>query len=395
MQSEVHSLTVAKLPRSVTISVWNGFHSPQLVAGLSHAGIQVTYHTTARQSVNCNIFARNLSGAFFDALARRGLFPRSIAHAWSRIFVDQKALCLARKSDAFWGWSGCSLRGLRAASRAGKPAILERGSTHCVWQSERVVREHRRLGLSTQGLSNPAEITYDLAEYEAADVICVPSRFVLKTFLEKGVPREKIFLNPYGVDFDFWSATSNRRHEGGPFTFLWAATLMPRKGIAVLLEAWRMAALRDARLHLVGSIEPCLRSYLRTLPAGVTLTPFMDHKRLREEMGRSHVYVLPSLEEGMARSVLEAAAAGLPVLITEETGATDILAHGRDAWVVPGGNHEALAETLIQIYRNPEEVARRGTSAQTSVYPYTWDAYGARASAMLDQRLLTGEKLQG
>lgn len=368
----------------VTISVWNDFWSPQLVSGLHNAGFQVTHHTTACQKTPCARFIRNMSASALNHLAFRGVLPSRFAHSWSRRLVDSKSGRLARESKAFWGWSGCSLRGLNASKSAGKPSILERGSTHCVWNGNRVSAIYNKLGLPLDEIADSDEIQYDLQEYESADRICVPSNFVYKTFLENGIQSERLFLNPYGVDFEFWSSgDSNPRKELLPFTFLWVASLMPRKGITVLLEAWRKAHLKDARLVLVGGASKSIRPLLSKLPSGVVLHSFLDHIAIRTLMAQSHVYVLPSFEEGMARSVLEAGAAGLPVLITEETGATDIFKDGRDGWVVQSGDSDHLAEMLSHITKNRELCISMGVAAQNAVRPFTWDAYGKRAAQFL------------
>jgi glycosyltransferase involved in cell wall biosynthesis len=367
----------------VTVSVWNDFWSPYLVSGLHNAGLQVIHHTTARQKAPCARFVRNIPASTLNHLAFRGLLPSRFAHSWSRSLVDSEGARLLQKSKAFWGWSGCSLKGLQAAKAEGKPAILERGSSHCVWQKNCVAKEHRRLGLPLDELSSDKEIAYDLAEYDAADVICVPSQFVRNTFLDNGVPEQKLFLNPYGVDFEFWSQCDSSKRIAHPFTFLWVATLMPRKGIAVLLEAWRKADLKDAHLVLVGGVSPSTQHLLRNLPKNIVLKPFLDHKSIREEMSRAHVYVLPSFEEGMARSVLEAAAAGLPVLITEETGATDLLHNGTSAWVVPSGDVNALAESLVCLSSDQKNAIERGTEARLAVRDYSWESYGERAALFL------------
>jgi glycosyltransferase involved in cell wall biosynthesis len=301
--------------------------------------------------------------------------------------VDAQGARLAQKSKAFWGWGGCSLKALTKARELGIPAILDCGSSHCVWQKNQVKKEYKRLCLSMEELSTEQEVAYGIAEYAMADRICIPSRFVFNTFLEMGVPEDKLFLSPYGVDFDFWSACDSSIRRNEPFTFLWVATLMPRKGIAVLLEAWRKVLLPDARLVLVGGTSPSIKPFLRDLPPNVVLKSFLDHSAIREQMARSHVYVLPSFEEGMARSVLEAAAAGLPALITEETGATDLLQDGESSRVIPSGDVEALALALEEFFKNPDKAFKMGNIAREAVKSFTWFSYGSRA-AMFFKKML-------
>ena len=372
----------------VTVSVWNDFHSPHLVSGLHNAGLQVIHHTTARQKAACARFVRNIPASTLNHLAFRGLLPSRFAYSWSRTLVDSEGSRLLRNSKAFWGWSGCSLKGLQAAKAAGKTAILERGSTHCAWHIKQVSAEYRRLGFSCSELANEREIQYDLREYQTADIICVPSNFVYQTFVANGVAPEKLQINAYGVDYSFWSQCETGARAQAPFTFLWVATLMPRKGIAVLLDAWRKARLLNARLILIGGVADSVKILLRDLPPGVVYKPFLDHRSIRDEMGCSHAYVLPSFEEGMARSVLEAAAAGLAPIITHETGATDILLEEKDAWVIPSGDPDALVNALRSAVNNPDECARRGLSAQQAVSSYTWEAYGARAASLLSKLLV-------
>lgn len=371
----------------VTISVWNDFHSPPLVAGLHNAGIQTVHHTTARQKAPCARFIRNIPASALNHLAFRGVLPPRLAHSWSRRVVDEHGALLAQKSKAFWGWGGCSLKGLKKARDLRKSAILECGSTHCVWQKNQVEKEYQRLGLRMDELSTDQELAYGIAEYALADRICVPSRFVFNTFLEMGISESKLFLNPYGVDYAFWSKCDRSKRANEPFTFLWVAALMPRKGIAVLLEAWRKVSIPDARLVLVGGASPSIQPLLRDLPSNVVLKSFLDHSAIREQMSRAHVYVLPSFEEGMARSVLEAAAAGLPVLITKETGATDLLQDGKASRVVPSGDVDSLAQALRDFYINSASAFEMGRQARESVKLNTWDSYGHRAAIFLKKML--------
>lgn len=369
--------------KSVTVSVWNDFHSAHLVNGLFLSGFDVFYHNTARKGASCTKFIRNYEAAALNSLARRGFFPQPCTHNLSRKLVDRTAKQLARQTDAFWGWSGCSLMGLQNAQASGKPALLERGSTHCLWNYETLKREYRRLNLSLKYLPSRKEISYEQAEYEASSAICIPSRFVQETFLLKGFPKEKLFVNPYGVDFSFWAQASLGRVWQPPFTFIWAASLLPRKGISFLLDGWQKAGLQNARLLLVGPISRLVEPMLRGLPPEIKVLNAMDHRAIREEMAKAHAYILPSLEEGMARSVLEAAAAGLAPIITRETGATDIFENGRDSWEIPCGSADAIAEILKSVSSSFDEAIRRGKNAARAVEPYSWDAYGRRAGMFL------------
>ncbi|MCP4194805.1 MAG: glycosyltransferase family 4 protein [Planctomycetaceae bacterium] len=222
------------------------------------------------------------------------------------------------------------------------------------------------------------------AEYDAAEFVCIPSKFVASTFLDAGFPEEKICLNPYGVDVQFWKRTSEEeRTADRPFHAIFTGTMLLRKGLWYLLEAWKKLAPNDAKLTLVGSIYPDCQQLMKNLPPGVDWVGRLDQAALRELYRQADLFVLPSLEEGMARAVLEAMAAGLPALVTYETGTTDIVLEGESGWVIPSADVDALASRLQHAIESRDKLRGMGASALERVAPFTWKAYGERAAAFL------------
>ena len=134
---------------------------------------------------------------------------------------------------------------------------------------------------------------------------------------------------------------------------------------------------------MVGNAPDFVAPLLNSLPTNVQLKSFLDHNGIRREMSEANAYVLPSLEEGMARSVLEAAAAGLPLIITKETGTTEIFRDGTSGWIIPSGDVDALVGSLRAAVSDPEACRVRGANARAAVQPLTWEAYGERAANFL------------
>lgn len=369
--------------KKVLVSVWNDFWGVHLAEGLVRAGFDVTYHHTGSVKAKGARDLRNWPAAILNRAGFKGWIKQPLAFGLARKLVDLQATQLCKKHDVFWGWSGCSLRALKAAKGIGIRALLERGSTHCEWQRDVVGKQFDKQGMSHL-FSYPDSMTsYDKAEYGIADRICVPSKFVARTFPQFGVPESKLVLNPYGVDVSYWSKCDVATRPTVPFTFLYVASIGLRKGIHDLLEAWKLADLRHATLLFVGGVSREAQNLMKNLPPTVELRGFASHEEIRQIMSRCHAYVLPSYEEGLARSVLEAAAAELPPIITKETGATDVLEDGRDCWVVPSGQTTVLASTLKSVAANPQEAARRGEKASLAVRDFTWEAYGDRCANLL------------
>src|SRR5215510_11707035 len=97
---------------------------------------------------------------------------------------------------------------------------------------------------------------------ELADAVLAPSNFVVNT-IRRLHPNKSIALAPYGVDLAAWIPPS-RRTARDVMTFLFVGQCSIRKGIPLLLQAWRAAGLKQAHLRLVGlgaSPKPGKRSF--------------------------------------------------------------------------------------------------------------------------------------
>ena len=97
--------------------------------------------------------------------------------------------------DFFIGWSGMSINSLKVSKQKGVKTILERGSTHIEYQNEILQKEyslfHKKFGIDQK------VIDQELQEYELCDYISIPSKFVYKTFIDKGFSPNKLILNNY------------------------------------------------------------------------------------------------------------------------------------------------------------------------------------------------------
>jgi glycosyltransferase involved in cell wall biosynthesis len=120
---------------------------------------------------------------------------------------------------------------------------------------------------------------------------------------------------------------------------------------------------------------------LRKATVRVNLLGALSHAKLADVYRTASVFVLASVEEGMALSVLEALASGVPVIVTENTGAADIVTHGREGLVVPARDPAALADALLQLYEDEPRRRAMAAAAADAAKTWTWDAYGDRAAA--------------
>jgi glycosyltransferase involved in cell wall biosynthesis len=183
------------------------------------------------------------------------------------------------------------------------------------------------------------------------DYVLSPSSYVTQSFLARGFKPEQILRNIYPVNLACFSPASEPRPASRPLTLICTGSLSLRKGTPYLLEAVRIVRSKfpDVRLRLIRSIEDSVRPILPKygdLP--IDWSPPMRHSQLVEFLRGADIFILPSLEEGLARTALEAMACGLPVVLTPHTGANDLVEPGVNGEVVPIRNPQAIADAVLK-----------------------------------------------
>jgi glycosyltransferase involved in cell wall biosynthesis len=157
---------------------------------------------------------------------------------------------------------------------------------------------------------------------------------------------------------------------GESLTLGMVALFRPRKGVEVLLDAMGQltAAGVDVRLHAVGPFESAAyESSVRQKVADLGLTERVEWTGFRSDIAaefrRMHVFVLPSLfGEGMPMVVLEAMAAGLPVVSTRVEGIPEVVRDGQDGLVVEAADASALALAIRRFADGDASTSAMGDS---------------------------------
>ncbi len=326
-----------------------------------------------------------ISSVLSNEILRRGfarLPARLRGHADREAeFHDHYGRRAARRlrpgADLLVAWSGSALPALRRASELGMATVLERGSTHIAWQTDLLHEEYARFGLRPRAAS-PQMVARELEEYAEADAIAVPSRFARRTFVERGVPEERILCLPYGVSLS--SFAPGEGPEEPVFRVIHCGRVDLRKGCHYLLEAFHGLRLPRAELWLVGPIVPEMEHFRRRFasPAILFHGP-QPQDELTRFYRRCSVFCLASLEEGMAMVIPQAMACGLPVIATPNTGAEEVVREGVEGHIVPIRDVEALQRRILELYEDPERRLAFGRAALARVREgFTWDDYGDR-----------------
>jgi glycosyltransferase involved in cell wall biosynthesis len=279
--------------------------------------------------------------------------------------------------DCFHSWSGDCFRSLIEARRRGIPSVMDIPTWHRnkgkAKSGETRTERESRLGRRRSWLGN-LEISrlQMLAEYDLADLILVPSKKSAETFLAAGVPEEKLHYVARGVDPE--------RYRPGQapevFRACFVGALIERKGVHLLLEAWHRLGLKNAELVLVGTLHDEMKPHLdRWAADNVRVVGFTPN--VQEELRRSAVFVFPSECEGFAKSTLEAAACGLPLIATRESG--DAVQDGVTGLEIPANDVNALAAALERAAGHRDEFVEMGRRGRQRIEEcLTWDHYRLR-----------------
>lgn len=209
---------------------------------------------------------------------------------------------------------------------------------------------------------------------------CVVANSVgLSTLAKLSAPEQRIEVIPNGVDTDCFHP-SPAAPDG--FEILCVARLIPRKGIADLIRA--VAALPPvARLSLIG--DGTEGESLKLLAAGLGISErvrflgSLPHNELPAHYRAAHVFALPSTNEGMSNTVLEAMASGLPLVLTDTGGTAELLEAGANGFVAPMGDPAGLARALLRYLEDPELARAHGARSRQKAESMRWkqsaDAY--------------------
>ena len=281
------------------------------------------------------------------------------------------------KYDSFHGWSGDCLRALVACRQLRLPSVIDIPTWHRnKGQAKGFFTKRERETHDSGGGSWKEQLLpsrqRNLLEYELADILHMPSTRAAETFLDAGIPEEKLHYVARGVNTDSFQ-------PGTPpplFRLVFVGALIERKGVHHLVRAWKKLALKDAELVLVGTPHEEIKGVLHDCACdSIKVTGFV--KNVGEQLRQASAFVFPSELEGAAKATFEAAASGLAQITTRESG--DAVIDGLNGKIITPNDPEMLAEAILEFYHHPEKLPIMGQAGrQRMMDHFTWDHFRNR-----------------
>jgi 2-deoxystreptamine N-acetyl-D-glucosaminyltransferase/2-deoxystreptamine glucosyltransferase len=207
-----------------------------------------------------------------------------------------------------------------------------------------------------------------------ADAIIALTPSTARLLRADGIPDGRVQVIPPGYDPALFEAAS-----ADPFPSLprprvaYLGRLAPQKNVGLLLEAFAQLP-ADTQLLLVGDgpDRPALQRRAQKFGGRVHFTGFMPHAAVPAVLAHADVLVLPSLYEDLSSALIEAMAAGLPIVATRVGGTGDLVRHGVNGLLVAPHDPAALAAAIGLILADPATAARMSAAARSTAAAYAW-----------------------
>lgn len=364
-------------------SVWNSLLPDSIRKQLSRRAIPETPPELVRIVPWREVVRVGVRGTLLQNLLSSGERPFSVTAMelnFDRHVAEQVKQI---QPDIIYAYDGAALQTFHAAKKAGVTTVLEYTSGYWRWERRLFVEEAERnpdfVGIQPGLMDSVAHRQRTDEELRLADFVIVPSQHVRETF-HGYIADEKIRVVTYGAP-PVRNEKRVSQDSKRALKVLFAGSLIQRKGISYVLDAVEMLGER-VELTLIGS-RPYTNPKLEAACEKHRWIQSLPHSQLLEIMQESDVLVLPSLSDAFGLVVTEALASGLPVIVTPNTGASEIIHDGREGFLVPIWRAETIADRLETLHSDRGLLAEMSCFAQRAAAQNSWEHYRATWAQMI------------
>lgn len=275
--------------------------------------------------------------------------------------------------DIVIGYETSSRKTFKAAKMKGRICILDLAQVHYNYleQLNGIYPELKLLHNDKKLMDRVNRYKQD--EIELADYFFVLSDYARKSLTDNGIEEDRIFKINLGFDKKIFTRKINYS-SNGRFRLLFVGSITRRKGIHILLEAYKKLNIKDIELTLVGNVADG-NDLLNEYKGYFRHINFLDQKSLTNYYQEADVFVFPSLLDSWAMVVVESMACGTPVIVSENTGSSELVTNNDNGFVIKTGEVGALQDKIMFFYNNRHLLESFGKNAYESVQNHGWEDY--------------------
>lgn len=252
--------------------------------------------------------------------------------------------------------------------KKGIKVIGEVVNAHPVVQEKLLEREYKNYGLNYH-FGEKVFSKKILYEYSLCDWLLVPSSFIKNSLIQNGIDENRIQVLPYGLDKPAVVKQHSFISKGRTIRLLYIGQITFRKGTVYLLKAFRELTEQgyNCSLTLIGKIDDqyygIIKEYLQN--AHVNHIAHTDNNNVYQIMTEHDLLIMPSIEDGFGIVVAEALSVHLPVIVTRNSGASEIV-------------HDGINGLIIDAYSSTEitKAVKRSIELNFKFMPVpSWEEY--------------------
>lgn len=360
----------------INIASTHRFHLLDLARELSLQGHDVAFYSYV-PTKRCETFGlskkccHSFTWLAIPFIILKRYFPQSqmINKYWD-LAMDYYMSLFMRPCDVYIALGTVYLKSLETAKhKYGAKTILEWGSKY-IDEQQRILKE----------IGAPLNAEYfnerSRKGYEIADYIAISSNHVKESFEKYGFPKQKLFMNHYGVDLTMFHPT---KLTVPSYDIIMVGGWSLRKGCDLIIELCKKY--KYSFLH-VGSIVDLAFPKIENMHH----VDSVNQKELIKYYSQAKVFLLPSREEGLAMVQAQAVVCGLPVVCSKDSGGRDLkplVEESRYIIELPSLDVENIhkcVEKALLLASNQIELRNYAGNAADSL---TWTAYGMKYSDFL------------
>jgi len=292
-----------------------------------------------------------------------------------------------QRAEIFWGFQGSSRLSLEAAKKSEKTAIVELSGAHVPFVVELLEEErmlHPDWSDSFSHFNFPRSYFERLKEEpHVADMVIGASSYTRSSLMQYGVPESKFRMLPLGFDPAAIKIKDLRKLRKNPLKLLYVGRVTQAKGVKYALEAVKYFDKTEIELHIIGHVQgsgTALKKY-----NNFVLHPAISQGELFSVYCNYDALILPTISDGFGLVILEAMAAGIPVIATENSAGPDIVEHGKSGFVIPIRSVAAIVQ-CIEVLKNQtsEQYELMSAEARTTAMKYSWESYAIQVKSLLE-----------
>jgi glycosyltransferase involved in cell wall biosynthesis len=339
----------------------------------------------------------NMVGPVFNRLFARylpGFAIEPIHYQTYRMFDRWVAGLIARDHfDAVIAYENSALYTFQTAKKIGAKCILDAASLHRLEADRRVAGGPRKAYKARVDLCKDREVML-------ADCIFAISELAADSYRANIGSEKCVKTIPLGVDTERFKPGVELKSNYTalePFTFIFVGSGTVRKGFDFILESMErlLSEGLSFRLSVAGIIDRSLLSGRERVLNNIREYGMVRHNELPSVLRSAQCLLLPSRVDAFGLVVPEAMACGVPAIVSDMVGAKELIEEGRNGFIVPSGNSDALVERMRWCIWNATSVHSMSTAARAAAERYSWANYRRRLLAAVREVLSARSEPRG